>query len=171
MTSGVIMIRYEWHRLNHLQLGKYAEYFVKMEFTMFGWEVYTSEVDDRGIDFVARTGPGSFFEVQVKSVRGRNYIFFAKEKFKVRDNLVAAVVLFDERKPPSLFVIPSMDWSCPNDLLCSRDYEGKKSLPEWGINLSSKNQSLLDTYAFDQMIEKLGRHDSGSAGLILNSHT
>ena len=36
------------------KIGKYAEYFVKMEFTQFGFDVYSSEVDDGGIDFVVR---------------------------------------------------------------------------------------------------------------------
>ena len=44
----------KWSKLNHLQLGRYAEYFTKMEFTSYGYEVYTSEVDDHGIDFVAQ---------------------------------------------------------------------------------------------------------------------
>lgn len=42
------MDRYQWSKLNGLQVGRYAEYFVKMEFTMHGFQVYTSEVDDRG---------------------------------------------------------------------------------------------------------------------------
>ena len=37
-------------RLNRMQKGTFGEYFAKMEFAMFGFEVYTSEVDDRGID-------------------------------------------------------------------------------------------------------------------------
>ena len=41
-----------WSKLNHLQLGKYAEYYAKMEFASYGYEVYTSEVDDHGVDFV-----------------------------------------------------------------------------------------------------------------------
>jgi hypothetical protein len=52
------MQRYDWARLNKLQVGKYAEYFVKMEFTMIGFEVYTTEVDYRCIDFVARWPTG-----------------------------------------------------------------------------------------------------------------
>jgi len=38
-----------WSKLNHLQLGKYAEYLVKMEFTRYGFDVYATEVDDKGI--------------------------------------------------------------------------------------------------------------------------
>jgi len=48
------MRKYNWNRLSHLQISRYAEYFVKMEFTLFGFEVYTAEVDDRGVDFVIR---------------------------------------------------------------------------------------------------------------------
>jgi len=30
--------RYDWARLNHLQVGRYAEYLAKMEFAMFGFD-------------------------------------------------------------------------------------------------------------------------------------
>ncbi|MGQ9682727.1 MAG: hypothetical protein ACUVX9_09345 [Anaerolineae bacterium] len=79
--------RYAWSRLNCLQLGRYAEYPVKMEFIMLGYDVYGVEVDDRGIDLVVRTDVGGYYDVQVKSVRGLNYIFFPKDKFCLRPNL------------------------------------------------------------------------------------
>ena len=69
------MGKYDWARLNHLQIGKYAEYFVKMEFTLHGFDVYTSEVDDRGIDFVIRKDRNFYYDIQVKSVRDLNYLF------------------------------------------------------------------------------------------------
>ena len=47
------MQRYDWDRLNKQQVGAYAEYFVKMELTMYGFQVYATEIDDRGIDFIA----------------------------------------------------------------------------------------------------------------------
>ena len=62
-------MRYQWQRLNRQQVGAFSEYFVKMELTMHGFQVYTSEVDDRGIDFVARHEDGPFLSVQVKSIR------------------------------------------------------------------------------------------------------
>jgi hypothetical protein len=40
-----------------------------MDFTLYGFEVYSSEVDDRGIDFVVRSASGRYYDVQVKSVR------------------------------------------------------------------------------------------------------
>jgi len=62
------MDRYDWKRLNHLQVGRYSEYFVKMEFTLYGFDVYTSEVDDKGIDVVIRRDVDRFYDVQVKSL-------------------------------------------------------------------------------------------------------
>ena len=78
------MARYTWSALNKQQTGAYAEYFVKMELTMCGFQVYTTEVDDRGIDFVARHETGRFIEVQVKSLRNNGYVFMQKTKFNPR---------------------------------------------------------------------------------------
>lgn len=126
-----------------------------MEFTLFGFDVYTSEVDDRGIDFVVRKSEHRYYDVQVKSIRGMNYVFFPKDKFSSRDNLLAAVVLFFEGEPPQLYLIPATAWREPNALLVSRDYEGKKSKPEWGLNLSRKNSPLLTQFAFDEVVQRL----------------
>lgn len=48
-----------------------------MELTRHGFQVYTPEVDDRGVDFVARYNGGPFVEVQVKSARKFNYVYKA----------------------------------------------------------------------------------------------
>ena len=142
------MDRYDWSRLNHLQVGRFAEYFVKMELTLYGFEVYTSEVDDRGIDFVARRDDGPFFEVQVKSIRGFNYVFIPKDKTEIASHRLAAVVLLHQSQAPEFYLIPMTAWAKPNKLFVSRDYEGKKSKPEWGLNLSPANQTLLNPFQF-----------------------
>ncbi len=59
------MSRYIWSALNTQQVGAYAEYFVKMELTMHGFQVYGIEVDDRGVDFAANYESGPFIEIQV----------------------------------------------------------------------------------------------------------
>jgi len=75
----------EWFQLNSLQLGRYGEYYAKMEFASYGMDVYTSEVDDHGVDFVAKTKSGKFIEIQVKSIRVEKtgYVFMTKEHFSV----------------------------------------------------------------------------------------
>jgi hypothetical protein len=75
------MGRYTWSRLNKGQVGRFAEYFVKTEFALYGFEVFTAEVDDRGIDFIVRHGSSGFYEVQVKSARETNYVFMQKSIF------------------------------------------------------------------------------------------
>ena len=63
-----------------------------MEFMLAGLDSYVSQVDDRGIDLVARTDDGRHYDVQVKSSRELNYIFLKKRLFQPRDRLLAAVV-------------------------------------------------------------------------------
>lgn len=148
--------KFDWSRLNHLQIGKYAEYYVKMEAVLYGYDVYSAEVDDRGIDFVLRNDCNNYFDVQVKSVRGYNYIFFRKDRFEIRENMLAAVAIFQNLKAPDLYLIPATVWRNPNALFVSRDYgEGKKSAPEWGINLSAKNIPLLKQYDFSNSLSLL----------------
>jgi len=149
------MSKYNWKRLNRLQLGRYAEYFVKMEFTLCGFDVYGSEVDDQGIDFVIRKGEKKYYDIQVKSCRNLSYIYFPKDKFKPRENLIAAIVLFFENEMPQIYLIPSISWLHPDKLLVSRDYEGKESEPEWGFNLSKRNLQLLTKFKFDEVVQTL----------------
>lgn len=149
------MGRYTWSRLNSHQVGRFAEYFVKMELALYGFEIYSSEVDDRGIDFVARHGTGAFYEVQVKSMRKTNYVFMHKSKFPIQPQRLLALVLLSEDKAPELFIIPAIAWLHPDALLCDRDYDGLKSKPEWGLQLSGQTRALLDKYDFGKAIKGL----------------
>lgn len=159
------MQRYIWSRLNNQQVGAYTEYFVKMELTMFGFQVYGTEVDDRGIDFVARHESGPFIEVQVKSLRPRSsgYVFMQKEKFMLREGLFLALGLLFEGQPPELYLVPSSTWQEPAGIFVSRDYEGRKSKPEWGLNISKKNMSALEPYRFERSVSKLIEETANSA--------
>lgn len=150
--------RHEWSRLTHLQVGRYAEYLTKMEFTLLGFDVFGAEVDDKGIDVVIRRGVDDFYDVQVKSIRpkrGSGYVFFPKHIFDLRSSLIAAVVLFEEGQPADLYLIPSMAWREPNALLVSRDYESAKSKPEWGLNISGKTRPLLEAFRFERQVDKM----------------
>lgn len=151
------MPRYQWSRLNNQQVGAYFEYFVKMELAMFGFEVYTTEVDDRGIDFVARQCGAPFIEVQVKSLRDYGYIFMPKSYFVPRENLYVAVGLLFEGKEPLSFLVPATVWNNPDSVFVDRNYgaPGQKSKPEWGINLSRKNLPRLEQYAMASALESL----------------
>ncbi len=151
-------MRYNWESLNKQQVGAFSEYFVKMEFTMYGFQVYSTEVDDRGIDFVTRFENNSFFTIQVKSIRTTkkaSYVFMQKDKFKLSSDLYLVLVILDEKQAPRIYIIPSTEWQKPNALLVDRDYEEKKSKPEYGLNLSKKNMQMLNQYEFAKMIPVL----------------
>lgn len=149
------MQRYDWKRLNNQQVGAYTEYFVKMELTMYGFQVYTTEVDDRGVDFVARYERQSFIEVQVKSLRSMGYVFMQKSKFVLSDNLYLALGLLSQDNLPELYLIPSTVWHSPNAVFVERNYDGLKSKPEWGLNISKKNMAFLEPYKFENTVFQL----------------
>lgn len=135
--------KHTWSRLSRLQLGKYAEYLVKMEFVLCGSDVFTAEVDDHGIDFVVRTKNGNHFDVQVKSFRPETgYVFLQKAKFRIHPSTLLVLVQFIDGAPPTLYLVRScagVDANCPNPIFKGRDYDP----PEWGLTLSKKNLAAL----------------------------
>ena len=137
----------DWSRLNSLQLGRYAEYYAKMEFTSYGYDVYTSEVDDHGVDFIAKAPSGRFLEVQVKATRD-SYVFIRKDKITLDDAHLVCYMRFTDGALPMVYLIPATVWNTPNALFVSRDYDkpGQSSKPEWGINYSEKNRDMLEPY-------------------------
>jgi hypothetical protein len=155
-----------WSRLNHLQLGKYAEYFIKMEFVLLGCDVFTSEVDNHGIDFVVRTPVGNHYDVQVKSFRsqpskGTPYVFLQKSKFRDHPALLLALIHFVDGELPNLFLVRSRTTEGMNPIFESRDYEGKKSEPEWGLTMSKKKlAALAKDWGFQDVVAQLKLHAS-----------
>lgn len=154
----------DWPRLNRLQLGRYAEYYAKMEFASYGLEVYTSEVDDHGVDFVTKIS-GGFYEVQVKALRKSPtmYSLIKKDKMDIADtHRLVCLLLFYPGRLPEVYVIPATAWQTPNALLVDRNYEkeGQTSKPEWGIQFSEKNRPLLEPYQIEQFIAReVDAHD------------
>lgn len=76
-----------------------------------------------------------------------------KNKFKLSSDLYLALAILHDGLEPKLFLIPSKAWETPNALLVDRNYEGKKSKPEYGLNLSIKNMVLLEDYSFANVVE------------------
>uniref|UniRef100_UPI001E40EE39 hypothetical protein n=3 Tax=Vibrionaceae TaxID=641 RepID=UPI001E40EE39 len=153
------ILRYQWNELNKMQVGTFSEYFVKMELTMFGFEVYTTEIDDRGIDFVARLPGENFLTIQVKSIRDANYVFVRKDKFQLSETNLLALAVLKEGIAPKLYLIPSTVWNEPNSLFVSRDYEGRQSKPEWGLNLSGRTLPMLEDYEIEKTIRAFKTHN------------
>ena len=148
----------KWLQLNSLQLGRYAEYCAMMEFASYGHKIYSSEVDDHGVDFVTKIS-GKFYEVQIKSTLKSNYVFMLKKSMDVFDDArLVCYLRFAEDELPEVFVIPAKAWQTPNAILVDRDYAGsQKSKPEWGIQYSIKNRHLLEPYTATKFFEALNQ--------------
>jgi len=138
------------------KFGAYGEYYAKMEFASYGFNVFTSEVDDHGIDFVVK-GDKGFYEIQVKSIQSTSgYVFLRKKHFDINDkDLYLCLLVFGQETLPDLYLIAAEEWNNENGLLRNRDYvkPEHKSKPEWGINISKKNMPLLVKYKFDELIK------------------
>lgn len=151
---NVLPTRYQWSRLNNLQKGMYGEYFAKMEFAMFGFLVFSSEVDDRGIDFVARRPDGTHFDIQVKTITGTNYAFIKESKFD--KNLVVCLVVLNEGIPPEAYLFFHDDWNEPtNKELLKRKKFDNAAEPEYGIYLAQKRWALFDSFELSIRINLL----------------
>ena len=138
-----------------MQLGRYAEHLTAMQFVLHGLDVYAAVIDDRGIDFVLRRANGRYWDVQVKSVRARNYVFMRKDVFRPRPNLLLALTLFEDGAPPEHYLIPASRWETPDTVFVDRDYDGRASAPEYGLNLSRKALQVLEQYRFGHMADAI----------------
>jgi len=149
-----------WSELNNTRKGRCAEYLVCMQLSLAGVDVYRSEVDDRGIDFVIRCSREQkikHYDIQVKSGTINNWLFVPKDKFIPRENLLLALAVFRKNADlPLFFLIPSLDIPSRKDLFTYRPYKGKKTKPEWGITPKESNIHILEKeYNYKTIVSKL----------------
>lgn len=148
------MEKQDWRTFNRQQLGRYAKDLAEAKFKLHGFDVLPSTVEGSAVDFTVRRG-GRHYDIKVRSLTGNNYVFFEKDKFVLRENLFATVLIFTNAESPEAFLIPSTQWLNPNDLFVSRDYEGLKSKPEWGLNISERNSEILAEFKFGKIAETM----------------
>ena len=152
------MPRLKWSELTPMQLGRYAEYYAKMEFASYGFEVYSSEVDDHGVDFVAKSPSDNvFYEVQVKSTRRFNPVIIPESKMpELKEERLVCYLHFTDGRIPDFFVIPSLAWNFGDNTLVYRKYDnGQKSKPEYAINISKEHLNWLKKYSSDLILDKI----------------
>ena len=122
---------------------------------LFLSDIYTSEVDDHGIDFVAKVNKERFVEFQVKSKLKTDYIFVTRRHFSIENvNLFMFLIIFEANQSPQCFIIPATAWQQTNDLFRYREYKDLKSEPEYGLNLSKKNMHLLQEYRIEKIMNE-----------------
>ena len=123
-----------------------------MALLSYGVRIYTPEIDDHGIDFVAE-GRKGFLKFQVKGVRGLSQVFMEKDKFDVEDDAMFLILLLlIDGEEPDMYVIPSSAWRRESTVFVTHEYEGKKSPPDYTVNVSRKNLPELEKYRLENML-------------------
>ena len=156
--KGDILYNLTWSKkeLTRQKLGIFGEYYAKMFLISYGIDLYSTVVDDHGVDFVAETKKG-FFKIQVKTIRGgTNYIYMGEKYFNISEkNLYLLIVLLKDNEEPVLYLLPSSVWTIENQkVFVHYSYKGKKSKPEYGVNLSKKNLPVLEKYKIENTIQE-----------------
>jgi len=146
-------MRHIWSKLNRQQKGTYGEYLAKMEFTMYGFSVFTAEIDDRGIDFVLRNNKGEHFDVQVKTITERNYTYIAESKFNAK--LIICLVVLKENEEPSIYLFKGTDWEIDKSGLFNQKKYPKSKEADFGINITKARLQHLENYEFSKVIESI----------------
>lgn len=146
----------EWSNLNTAELGKYSKVYIKEKFKEMGFNIIECVNASQNIDFYIKNDDKTY-KFKVKSLRKPNtsYAFIPKDRFDVNDKSLFMVLVMFYKDYASIFIIPAQDWLNENRLLRNREYKGKKSKPEWGLNVSEKNMDLLDDYKLQNMLCKI----------------
>lgn len=156
------MYNLNWSRvsLTPQKLGTFGEYYAKMTLASYGMDIYTAEVDDHGIDFVAESKK-RFFKFQVKAIRvaKSQYVFMQKEHFDIEDEtMFVFLLLLSDGEHPDMYIIPAPTWGQESEVFVYHAYEGKRSKPEYGINVSKKNRMELEKYRIENMLSVILNH-------------
>ena len=148
------MFNLDWSRkdLTRQKLGTFGEYYAKMTLASYGMSIYTSEVDDHGIDFVAETKRG-FLKFQVKTIRkGTSYVYMLEKNFDIADeNLYIFLTILRDGEYPVSYIIPACMWKNVDKVFVHRSY----TKAEYGINISAKNLHCLDKFKLETIIDSI----------------
>ena len=120
---------------------------------MYGYLVFSAEIDDRGVDFVVRNDAGRHFDVQVKTVTCWKYTYITESKFS--ESLWICLVVLAEGVHPTLYLFSGRDWDLDTSGLLRRNHFPNAKEAEYGIHIAKKRVSVMKQFAFDQSVEKL----------------
>ena len=148
------MLKKNYKHLNTVQKGSFAEAYAKMAFTLEGFEVYTTEYDDRGIDFVIRNSAGRFYSVQVKATVPTVNPFIYESKFIDSEDFLVCAVRLREGSEPEIYLACGCDWGEGSDCLHHNESGGNTG-PYYEIRFSDKYQQALERHSFQVYIERL----------------
>ncbi|TVR49393.1 MAG: DUF4365 domain-containing protein [Puniceicoccaceae bacterium] len=148
------MLKTTYAHLNTIQKGSFAEAYAKMAFTLEGFEVYTTEFDDRGVDFVVRSPGGGFFSVQVKSTGETAQPCIYAGKFSLTPDFLFCAVRLIEGEEPELFLARGSDWMQSEGCL-NFNRRGGRAGSYYEIRFSKRHTKSLEQHRFANYVSQL----------------
>jgi hypothetical protein len=110
-------------------------------------EAPTSRSDSK---FHAQTPGGRSIELFVSTQRVGGYVFWTKRRFQPGSDRYAAIVVLAGSEDPSVYLIPSTQWSNASPPFTDRENIGKRSDPEYGVSLARSSLPALERYIWDE---------------------
>ena len=144
-----------WSGLHHIVLGQIAECYAKIQFLQRGFEVYSTEADNVGFDFVAIDKKKNVYKIQVKACRNDNYQFVKEHNFYKNENYYVFYIRFIDGANPDMYLVPAAAWDDNNNAFVYHSYDDKKSEAEYGINYSKTNKDLFNKYSVDKTFQDI----------------
>ena len=148
------MLPRKYSHLNDTQTGAFGEAFVRMAFGLAGFEVYASDCDDRGIDFVARMPAAHFYSAQVKTTRPGANPFIIKKKFQPTDQFLFVAVRLIEGKEPQIYLARGSEWNNPNGCL-HYNPSGGRAGAYYEVRFAKSYESQLVRFRFHNYVPTL----------------
>lgn len=108
-----------------------------------GFAVTEGETRRNCLTVVRGTAAATVWVATRKALR---YPFWVKTDWQPHEQHFACLVRLPETGAAEVYVIPTTVWEEPDGVFVSRDYVGRDSAPEWGINLSGRNLPALRPY-------------------------
>ncbi len=125
-----------------------------MAFTLEGFEVYTSDFDDRGIDFVTRSPNGTLYTVQVKTTGPTVSPFIYEKNFERSDYFLFVAVRIEDGVEPTIYIAKGTDWFS-SDTCLHNNPGGGKAGPYYEMRFGSKYREQLAKYQFENYVSGL----------------
>lgn len=143
-----------YKHLNNIQKGSFSESYAKMAFTLEGFEVYSTDYDDRGVDFIIRNNDGRYFSVQVKSTGQSANPFIYAESFEVSPDFILCAVRLVEGKAPEVYLACGTDWGKKGECL-NYNPGGGKAGAYYELRFSKVYSESLKRHKFEKYVEEL----------------
>jgi hypothetical protein len=149
-----IMLPHQYSHLNDQKKGAVGEALARATFILVGFEVYKTEYDDRGIDFVTRKPGSRFYSVQVKASGPTVNPFIYASKFQLTDEFLFVAVRLVDGKEPAIYVARGSVWKSPAGCI-NYNPKGGAAGPYYEFRFNQANTAYLTSFLFAPYVKTL----------------